>query len=241
VVRELRTRGHEVRILSRNAPDELLPGVEHRSVNVATGAGLDAALAGVDTLVDAVSAESDAAKVLVAGVRLLLAAEQRAGVDHHVEISIVGCDRVGMSYFRAKAAQERLVTTGPVPWTLLRATQFHEFVDDALAGAARFRIALHGAAAVQPVDVLAVASRLTDAVDTGPSGRLADIGGPTVYTLTEATLARRASTARVLLPIPIPSLGRAGRALREGALCLGPGGEAVSFDYAEWLRRRAGS
>ncbi|WP_280381729.1 SDR family oxidoreductase [Nocardia wallacei] len=238
VVRELLARGHDVRMLSRSAPQRPPAGAEHRAVDVTTGHGLEAALAGVDTVVDAVSTQGRADSVLVEGVRRVLDAEQRAGVGHHVEISIVGCDQVGVAYFRAKVAQERLVTAGPVPWTLLRATQFHEFLDDALASAARYRIALHGAAKVQPVDVEVVASRLADAVDAGPSGRLPDIGGPATYTLTEASALRRARIRRALLPIRIPTLGRTARALRDGALCVAPGGETASFDYAAWLDRR---
>ncbi|RDI53979.1 SDR family oxidoreductase [Nocardia mexicana] len=238
VVRELLARGHDVRMLSRSAPGQVPDGAEHRPVDVTTGRGLDAALAGVDTVVDAVSTQRRANEVLVEGVQRVLDAEQRAGVGHHVEISIVGCDRVGTAYFRAKVAQERLVTAGPVPWTLLRATQFHEFVDDALASAARYRIAPHSTARVQPVDVDAVAVRLADAVDAGPSGRLPDLGGPTVYTLTEASTLRRTRIRRALLPIRVPTLGRTARALRDGALCVGPGGETASFDYAAWLERR---
>jgi len=121
VLAELTQRGHDVRALSRSAP-------EYR-VDLATGEGLEAALAGCDVVVDASNNSSrHAADILVGGSRRLLAAEQAAGVKHHVCVSIVGCEQVPMGYFTAKAEQEQVVEQGPVPWSIVRATQFHEYV-----------------------------------------------------------------------------------------------------------------
>ncbi|MGV9411735.1 SDR family oxidoreductase [Nocardia sp. NPDC003693] len=241
VVRDLAARGHTVRVLTRSAPRDPVAGTVHHPVDLVTGAGLDEALEGVSAVVNAAShrgLRSD--RVLVDGVRTLLAAEQRARVGHHVEISIVGCERVPFSYYRTKTAQERVVTHAPVPWTLLRATQFHELIDEILAGAAKFRLAPRGALLFQPVDVVAVAARLADAVEAGPSGRVRDIGGPSVQSLTELAAARRTALGQSLLPVPVPPIGRVVRRVRDAALCLDDDGEAVSFDYAEWLRRRYG-
>ena len=108
-------------MLSRSAP-------EYR-VDLATGEGLEPALRGCDVVVDASNnAGRKAAAVLVDGTRRLLAAEQAAGVGHHVCVSIVGCDQLPMGYYRVKTDQENLVAQGPVPWTIVRSTQFHEFI-----------------------------------------------------------------------------------------------------------------
>ncbi|UGT45193.1 SDR family oxidoreductase [Nocardia yamanashiensis] len=239
VVRELTARGHTVRVLSRSAPVDPVAGTTHHAVDLVTGNGLDEALEGVYAVVNAAGHRGlRSGKVLVSGVRTLLAAEQRARVGHHVDISIVGCERVPFSYYRTKTAQENVVTQGPIPWTLLRATQFHELLDEILAAAAKARLEPRGGLRFQPVDVNAVAGKLAAAVEAGPSGRVPDVGGPAVHTLTELARARRAVVGESLLALPIPPIGRVARQLRDAALCLGDDGEAVSFDYPEWLRRR---
>jgi RNA polymerase sigma-70 factor (ECF subfamily) len=120
----LRDRGHEVRVLSRSVP-------EYR-VDLRTGAGLGKGLRGCQAVVDASNDSSrNATEVMVEGTRRLLAAEQAAGVALHVRVSIVGCEQVPIGYFRAKAAQEGLVRHGPVPWTIVAATQFHELASTA--------------------------------------------------------------------------------------------------------------
>lgn len=129
---ELRSRGHDVRVLSRSSP-------EYR-VDLTTGEGLAEALAGCDAVVDASNSQSSAkqaARTLVEGSRRLLAAEEAAGVGHHVCVSIVGCDQLPMGYFKVKADQEAVVEHGPVPWTVVRATQFHELMDMAFTAGAR--------------------------------------------------------------------------------------------------------
>lgn len=239
VVRDLVARGHTVRVLSRSAPADPVAGTTHHAVDLVTGNGLDEALKGVYAVVNAASHRGlRSGRVLVSGVRTLLAAEQRARVGHHVDISIVGCERVPFSYYRTKTAQENVVTQGPIPWTLLRATQFHELLDEILAAAAKARLEPRGGLRFQPVDVNAVAGKLAAAVEAGPSGRVPDVGGPAVHTLTELARARRAVVGESLLALPIPPIGRVARRLRGAALCLGDDGEAVSFDYPEWLRRR---
>src|SRR5215475_6752981 len=122
VGRELLSRGHEVRVLSRGSADH--------PVDLRTGDGLDRALAGCDVVIDAANGRTpaQARATLVHGARRLLAAEERAGIRHHVCVSIVGCDLLPLAYFAVKAEQERIVEGGPVPWSIVRATQFHEFV-----------------------------------------------------------------------------------------------------------------
>ncbi|HMD92426.1 MAG TPA: NAD(P)H-binding protein [Trebonia sp.] len=150
---ELLARGHEVRVLSRGAP-------EYR-VDLTTGAGLDKALDGCEVVIDASNNSSrSAATTLVDGTLRLLAAGQEAGVAHHVVTSIVGCELVPMGYFRVKAEQEDLVARGTVPWTIVRATQFHEYVAAMFGAGARWR-----ALPVPRALLGAVAAAFPDAAD----------------------------------------------------------------------------
>jgi uncharacterized protein YbjT (DUF2867 family) len=239
VVEELVRRGHDVRVLSRRPPGRPQPGSTHHAVDVATGAGLEAALAGVDAVVDATNTPGSGRKatpLLVDGTRRLLAAEAQAHVGHHVAISIVGIDAVPLSYYRAKLAQEQVVQAGPVPWSIVRATQFHDLLDWIFATTARAGIVPAMGFPVAPVDPRIVAGVLASAAEAGPGGRLAPVGGPESAPLGE--LARewaRARERRVLaLALPLPRA--MGRALRSGALV--PGEEAITGgpSFGEWLR-----
>ncbi|WP_194819204.1 SDR family oxidoreductase [Nocardia sp. XZ_19_385] len=236
VVRELGARGHGVRVVSRSAPKD---GVhEHRAADLSTGVGVAEALEGCEVVVNAANTRSKFDSVLVDGVRTLLDAEQQAGVGHHVEISIVGCDLVPLGYYKAKVAQERVVAAGPVPWTLLRATQFHHLIEEFVSIPTRFRIAPRVAAKMQPIDVDEVAVRLVDAVEAGPAGRISDIGGPEVITFTDAARIYRKHTGRAGLPVPVPIPGALGRELRAGGLCVGADGAALGIGFEEWLSKR---
>ncbi|BCB79130.1 hypothetical protein Pflav_055400 [Phytohabitans flavus] len=157
VVDELRSRGHEVRVLSRKSPDH--------PVDLTTGEGLEAALTGCAVVVDATNSNKNAAAVLVEGSRRLLAAEAAAGVAHHVCVSIVGCDRVPLSYFRVKAEQEGVVADGPVPWTTVRITQFHELVAATLAPAGRWRLLPVPRARLRTVAVADAARAVADVAE----------------------------------------------------------------------------
>jgi uncharacterized protein YbjT (DUF2867 family) len=132
ITAELSQRGHEVRVLSRSSP--AFP------VDLSTGTGLQAALTGCSTVVDASNSQRKARQVLVDGTRRLLAAEQRAGVGHHVCVSIVGCDQLPLGYYRVKTEQEQVVQQGSVPWTIVRATQFHELAASLFTASARYRV-----------------------------------------------------------------------------------------------------
>src|SRR4029077_15621293 len=112
VTAELARGGHEVGLLSRSGEYQ---------VDLSTGAGLAAALAGCDAVVDASNAQKNARAVLVDGSRRLLAAAAEAGGAHHVCVSIVGCDQVPMGYYKVKTEQEQTVTDGPVPWSIVQA------------------------------------------------------------------------------------------------------------------------
>jgi uncharacterized protein YbjT (DUF2867 family) len=233
VVAELLGRGERVAVLSRN-PVNVPAGAEHRRVDLTSGEGLDLALDGVGAVVDAANSQKGAKETLVEGTRRLVAAGARAGVANHVTISIVGIDRVPVSYYKVKLAQEEALTAGEVPWTILRATQFHQLVDSAFAAAARFGVRPTGKAQVQPIDPAVVAVRLAEAALAPPAGRLPDIGGPRVQTLGELSATWAAARGKHRLPLRVPALGKMGKALAAGGLC-DERAAAPGEDFAEWL------
>jgi uncharacterized protein YbjT (DUF2867 family) len=232
--RRLVARGDEVVVLSRSAGAPLPDGVAHRRVDLASGEGLAAGLGGVEVVIDAANALKRAREVLVEGSRRLLDAEAEAGARHHVAVSIVGCDRVPIAYYGAKVEQEEAVRSGPVRWSLLRATQFHTLLDWAFASAARYGVVPTGRARLQPIDPAVVAARLVDAVHDGPGGRLPDLAGPEVRTLGELARAWKSARGRHRLPLRIPSVGKLGRSLRDGGLC-DPGAAAPGPNFERWL------
>jgi uncharacterized protein YbjT (DUF2867 family) len=234
VVADLLGRGERVAVLSRR--DAGVPaGAEHRHVDLTSGAGLDLALDGVRAVVDAANSQKGAKETLVAGTARLLEAGARAGVANHVTVSIVGCDRVSMSYYDAKVAQEEGLEDGHVPWTLLRATQFHQLLDSTFAAVARFGVRPTGTAKVQPIDPAVVAARLADAALAPAAGRLPDIGGPRVQTLGELSGAWATARGKHRLPLRVPAWGKIGKGLAAGALC-DERAAAPGEDFEEWLR-----
>ncbi len=231
LVAALAARGHEVRSLSRSGP---VP------VDLRDGAGLDAALDGVEAVIDAANAgpaKAAARAVLVDGNRRLLAAEARAGVAHHVAVSIIGIDRVRAGYHAVKLEQEAVVRDGGVPWTIVRATQFHSLLDAAFAATARFGVLPGGTLPLQPVDARDVAQMVADTVDTEPWRAVARFAGPEVVQLGElARLWRDARGRRALVtPVPAGLLGRVGRELAAGALT-DPSAWRGRTGFAAWLR-----
>jgi uncharacterized protein YbjT (DUF2867 family) len=225
--------GHEVRALSRSAAEY--------SVDLTTGAGLEAALEGCDVVVDASNGPSShkARAVLVVGSRRMLEAERRAGVRHHVCVSIIGIDDVPIAYYRVKVEQERVVEGGGLPWTIVRSTQFHDLLGALLSAAGRRYVLSAARAQFQPVDVDEAAD-VVAAVATDPP-RLArtTVAGPEVHDLRSLGRVWREATGRRAIEIPIPLPGKLGRALREGRLtCANPDVRGTRT-FAAWLRANA--
>lgn len=229
-------RRDEVVALSRTAPAELPAGATHRRVDLGADEGLAEALAGVEVLVDAANTAPNKGEELVAITRRLLDAAADAGVRHFVGVSIVGCDRVPMPYYKAKVNQEEAIVASRVPWSLLRASQFHDLLAWAFGAAARRRLLPTGSARLQPIDVGVVADRLANAAQAEPAGRLPDVAGPEIRTLSELAHTWRAVDGRRLLPLRIPMVGRIGRPVREAALC-DPAAAAGGPTFEEWLAR----
>jgi uncharacterized protein YbjT (DUF2867 family) len=164
----------------------------------------------------------------------LLAAGQRAGARHYVALSIVGVDRVDLGYYEGKRAQEKLVLDGPVPGSVLRATQFYEFPGQLLARA-RGPVALVPSMHVQPVAAREVAAALV-ALAVGPAeGMATELAGPQEHELVD--LARRVVRAngqrRRVVGIRIP--GATGRAMADGALLPTGPGPRGKLTFEQWL------
>lgn len=184
VVTLLRQSGHRARIYTRH-PRGHVDAVEG---DLRTGAGLDKALAGMEVIVHAASATSrpiGGRATDVRGTRRLLERAQTAGVGHVVLVSIVGIDDVDYPYYKTKLAAEQVVKEGAIPWSILRATQFHEFVDFLLHRFSRVpRVtAVPFAWRLQPVAAEEVARRLVAIALAQPTRASDDFGGPEVRDL----------------------------------------------------------
>ncbi|MDO3705512.1 NAD(P)H-binding protein [Micromonospora sp. C28SCA-DRY-2] len=210
--------GHKVRATSRRPRTD--PAVEWVVADLATAHGLAEAVRDVDAVLHlASSPDRRTHEVDVLGTRELVRAAGTAGVGHLVYVSIVGVDRVPIPYYRHKLAAERVVAAGPVPWSVLRATQFPQFLDDLLVASSRLGPVIGDRAVLaQPVDPGDVAARLVERLAAGPSRGVEEYGGPEVLRFDQAVRAWKAArrSRRPLLPVRIP--GRLGRALRSGGL-----------------------
>lgn len=228
IVEVARERGHEAVVLSRSA-----------GVDVVRGTGLDEALEGVDAVVDVVSVQTrdteESTEFFGAVTRQLLRAGRAAGVGHHVALSIVGIDAAPEGYYAGKQLQEQLVAAGDVPWTILRATQFHEFAQQIFGAFTVGPVSLVPVMRSQPVAAREVAERLVDLVEEGPSGRVPDLAGPEEVRMVDMVraYARRIGVRAPVLQVPLPGAG--GRAMRDGSLVPAPGADLGRTTFAEWL------
>ena len=227
VVETLSARGHEPVVVARS-----------RGVDLVTGRGLDAALDSADVVIDVSNVVTmgrrKAEAFFATAGRNLLAAEERAGVRHHVALSIVGIERVGLGYYRGKLLQEKVLRTGPVPWSVLRATQFHEFPQqllDRMAGP----VVLLPPMATQPVAVREVAAALVDLAEGPPQGMAPEFAGPRVEDM--AALARKLLRARgsrrLVLSPRLP--GAVFSAMADGGLLPAEQGARGTQTWDEWL------
>lgn len=163
----LDAEGHGVRVLSRSHGP-------YRG-DLTAGTGLAEAFAGVDTVLHlATSAGAKDTRQTQNAVD----AARAAGVSHFIYISIVGVDVVPYPYYRSKFASEKIIESSGIPFTILRATQFHSFIARFILLQRRLPVVLCLDAPVQPIAVEEVAERLVELVAAGPAGHVADIGGP---------------------------------------------------------------
>jgi uncharacterized protein YbjT (DUF2867 family) len=172
LVKNLRQLGHEVVAASRSS-----------GVDALTGKGLVEAMTGAQVVVDVANSPSWEDDAVLAffetSGRNLLAAEAAAGVGHHVALSVVGTERLLASgYFRAKMAQEKLIKASPVPYTIVRATQFFEFVGGIAQSATDGQTVRLSPALFQPIVSDDVAAALVDVVADAPLNGMVELAGP---------------------------------------------------------------
>jgi uncharacterized protein YbjT (DUF2867 family) len=179
VVNNLHQMGHEVVVASPS-----------RGINSVTGEGLAAALAGAQIVIDVSNAPSWEDKAVLeffeSSTRNLLAAEAVAGVRHHVALSVVGTERLLASgYFRAKMAQEKLIQASPIPYTIVRATQFFEFVGSIVNSATDGQAVRLPSALIQPIVSDDVAATLAEVAVAEPLNCVVDVAGPEAIPIDE--------------------------------------------------------
>jgi uncharacterized protein YbjT (DUF2867 family) len=238
------TPRHDVRVLSRSSRAGG-QGVEYVAGDLATGEGIDAAVEGAEIIVHlAGSPKGDEDKA-----RHLVRAASRARAQHVVSISVVGADRIPITsgidrmmfgYFGSKLAAELVVADAGLPWTTLRATQFHDLLLMVAQQMAKLPvIPVPAGFRFQPIDPGEVAARLVDLALGQPAGLVPDMGGPRVYEMAELIRGylRAKHQHRPILPIWLP--GKAARAFRDGAN-LAPDRAVGRRTWEDFLAARVG-
>lgn len=233
IVAAARERGHQVVVLSRA-----------KGVDLVTGDNIDAALTGTDAVIDVTSIATQSARAsrafFGAVTRNLLAAEKRLGIDHHLALSIVGSDRAPFGYYAGKAEQEERVRSGLVPWTILRATQFHEFAAQLYERFHLGPIALVPTMSSQPVAAREVANRLVDLAEVGPAGHAVDLAGPETLRMADMVRAYLSASGRRARVWEVPLPGGFGRAMRDGTILATASADRGAQTFAQWVRELPG-
>jgi uncharacterized protein YbjT (DUF2867 family) len=222
VVARLWAAGCDVRVLSRKA-GKAGDDIEYVTGDLLGDEGIQAAVDGAGIIVHcAGNAKGDDE-----ATRNLVRAATRAGAQHLVYISVIGADRIPVAggidramfgYFATKLAAERIVADSGLPWTTLRATQFHELLLKVMQGMSKLPlIPVPAGFRFQPVDADEVAARLVELALGSPAGLVPDIAGPRVYKMDDLVRGylRARGKHRPIVPVRIP--GQAARALRDGA------------------------
>ncbi|MFF5264503.1 SDR family oxidoreductase [Actinomadura viridis] len=230
-VAALAEAGHDVVRISRSL-----------GVDVSTGDGLDAALTGVDAVIDVMNFTAtdrdEAVECFGTATRNLLAAEVRAGVRHHVLLSIAGLERVeGNAHYAGKREQERLVAEGPVPWTIVPATQFHDFAAMVTSWTEQDGAATIAPLLVQPIAPADVAAVLAEIATGAARGRYRDVAGPEPQDLVD--MARRTNEARGRSVKLVPTWSSLfGPEMAGEVLLPGEGARVMPTTFDEWLAKR---
>jgi len=233
LVNNLRHRGHEVVAASPRS-----------GVNTITREGLAEALDGARVVVDVANAPSWEDKAVLeffeTSSRNLLAAEPVAGVKHHVALSVVGTDRLLASgYFRAKMAQERLIKASPIPYTIVRATQFFEFVGSIAQFATEGSMVRVPPVLMQPMAADDVAAALADVALGEPINGTVEIAGPEQIRQDELVRQYLSATGDARKLITDVRARYYGLEVNDQSLVPGPNPRLGSTHFAEWLRHSA--
>ncbi len=233
VVKNLRDKGHEV-----------VPASPSKGINSVTGEGLAEALVGAQVVVDVANAPSWEDKAVLeffeTSGRNLLAAEAAAGVGYHVALSVVGTDRLLASgYFRAKMAQENLIKASSIPYTIVRATQFFEFVGGIAQSATEGQTVRLPSVLMQPIVSDDVAAVIADAALAEPLNGTVDLAGPEA--IRQDDLVRRflKATGDARTVITDPKALYYGIAVNDQSLMPGDNPRLGPTRFADWLSRNA--
>ena len=230
VVANLKQKGHEV-----------LAAAPNTGINTITGEGLKQAMAGTQVVIDLANSPSFEDKAVLeffeTSGRNLLAAEAAAGVRHHIALSIVGTDRSDNGYFRAKVAQEKLIKTSGIPYTIIRSTQFLEFLGAIAASGAQGNMVRISPGLFQPIAADDVAAIVADVALAAPRNGIVEIAGPERAPFNEIVARYLKAVGDPRQVVRDPEARYFGSRVEERSLV--PLGEArlgrIGFD--EWLRR----
>ncbi|MDX2249132.1 MAG: NAD(P)H-binding protein [Bacteroidia bacterium] len=207
---------------SRNQPSADTLKNHWKKLNLATGEGLDESLEGVGTIFHLASATRPfSADTDVVGTQKMLEAGKKAGVNHVIYVSIVGIDKVPISYYKIKLAAEHVIKNAGLDYTILRATQFHEFLDNVIRKTLKYPIAfMPKAIQYQPISLTAVVDKLLDIYERGPINDTLEIGGPEVMTMGKVAQIwlRAHNRKKWIINVPVTLAGRLGKNLAEGGL-----------------------
>jgi uncharacterized protein YbjT (DUF2867 family) len=234
VVEHLGSVDVEVRVLSRSGQAGTIRG------DLATGEGLDQAVRDVDAILHCASGPfRKTRQVDVEGTKRLLEAAAGAGVSHLAYISIVGIDRVSSyPYYRTKLEAEWVIEGSPAPYTILRATQFYNLVLKAIRFLDRLPVmVVPDGFPGQPIDAGEVAGRLVEIALSEPAGRVPDVGGPEVRTLSDIVRGYLEMTGHQRRMVRIPLPGKTARAFRQGVLTC-PENRYGKIRWEEFLSER---
>jgi uncharacterized protein YbjT (DUF2867 family) len=210
VVTLLLDAGCKVRVLSRHSR-ESGDGVEYVTGDLLKGEGIEPAVDGAEIILHLAGGPKGDDEA----TRNLVRAASRAGVHHLVYISVIGADRVPLGYLKSELGAEQAVADSGLPWTTLRAAQFHDLVLTMVQKMAKLPvIPVPGGLRLQPVDSREVAARLVELTLDKPAGLVPDLAGPKVYGMADLIRGylRARGQRRLMMPVRIP--GKAGRAYR---------------------------
>ena len=231
LVTNLRQQGHDVKAASPST-----------GVNTVTGEGLAEALAGAQIVVDVANSpsfeETAALEFFNTGGRNLLAAEAAAGVGHHVALSVVGTERLlAMGYFGAKLAQEDLIKAAAIPYTIVRATQFFEFVGAIAQSATDGQTVRLPPALMQPIAADDVAAALAEVAIAKPLNGTLEVAGPEPIRMDELVRRFLVATRDTRQVITDPQAGYFGIAVNDQSLTPGDHPKIGPTHFADWLGR----
>jgi uncharacterized protein YbjT (DUF2867 family) len=229
VVRRLATHGHDP-----------VPASPTTGVDTITGEGLAGVMAGADVVIDVSDApvwEDDPVReFFTTSTRNQLAAERDAGVGHHLALAIVGADRLPDSgYMRAKVAQEAEIEAGRIPYTILRATQFFEFLPQIVETGAEDGSVRLTTGRIQPVAADEVAATVAELATGAPVGGRVDLGGPEALGIDAWARRLFAATGDERTVVGDPHAGYFGTELHGGELTPGDGARIGTIDFETWF------